>query len=902
MADDSPFSKTVLTGAVRSFMPARELHKKLILVYSKATVLAVITTLVLCMFGLDFTARQYLIVGLASPIATLFFLVPDIWMIGRHSLPIRSVLETIERGERPSEEKVRAALVRALNLPFYSYIRVTFFHGPMAGLSSVGSLIILNWLFDGGYQPWQMVIFLAVAILFASPAHAIIEYFNLAKLLQPIIQGLWNYCGVLDRENQRQLIAVRLKSKLLYLCVFITALPLLFIAFSILFKVDLLLRNLGVHATAAQMQPLWTWTLSIVVVCMVSALAMAVLTSSDVSRSAALLAAGMNEVQRGNLAVNLKITGTDEYADLYRGFNHMIGGLRDEVRMLEISQSLGGELQLDVLISRILRAAAELLDAERSTLFVHDPEKKQLWSRYADGLQTVEIRIADTAGIAGAVFSSGQAENITDPYADPRFNQEVDRRTGYRTTSILCMPIVGKSGRPIGVTQVLNKKGGGVFTGKDEQRLRAFTAQIAVTLENAQLFDEVLAIKNYNDNILASTTNGVITLNNNRAVVTANDAARRILGMDGESIFERAIQDVFTSANPWVVKSVVKVQGTGLNDVVVDTEVLRPDGSKASVNLTTVPLRNAKGERIGFMLNFEDFTSEKRVKSTMARYMSKEVAEQLLEAGEAALGGQLQTVSVMFSDVRGFTTLAEAAGARETVSMLNEYFEQMVEVVFKHRGILDKYIGDAIMALFGSPFVAPDDADRAVATAIDMLLALAELNLRRGAQGQPPLEIGIGIATGDVIVGNIGSHRRMEYTVIGDGVNLASRLEAATKQYGVRVLLSENTVAALKTPIAHREIDLLRVKGKNSAVKVYEALGHYSEASFPALQQCMVLWETGLKHYRQREFLPAAAAFTAILAHHPDDKPSQIYLERCGHYAQSPPSADWNCVWSLKEK
>ena len=259
-------------------------------------------------------------------------------------------------------------------------------------------------------------------------------------------------------------------------------------------------------------------------------------------------------------------------------------------------------------------------------------------------------------------------------------------------------------------------------------------------------------------------------------------------------------------------------------------------------------------------------------------------------------------MSVLFADVRGFTSLAETVGAKQTVSLLNEYFEQMVEVVFQHRGILDKYIGDALMALFGSPFVSPDDADRAVATANDMLVALAALNERRSAQGHPPLEVGIGIATGDVIVGNIGSPRRMEYTVIGDGVNLAARLESATKQYGVRVLLSESTVKALKKPVRLREIDVIRVKGKDKAVAVYEALDHHDAQSFPEIERCMAHYAEGLAAYRARRWPQAEEAFKALLALNPHDRPSQIYMDRCFHYAMRPPPEGWDYVWSLKEK
>jgi adenylate cyclase len=608
----------------------------------------------------------------------------------------------------------------------------------------------------------------------------------------------------------------------------------------------------------------------------------------------------MNEVERGNLDVDLKVLDTDEYADLTRGFNLMTDGLREEVRILEVAQDLAGELKLDVLISRIMGAATELLDAERSTLFVYDAERHQLWSRFGVGLQAQEIRIPAHAGIAGAVFSSGLGENVGDPYADPRFNTDIDQRTGFRTRSILCMPIISKTGERLGVTEVLNKREG-PFTIKDEQRLRAFTAQIAVALENAQLFDEVLSVKRYNENILASTSNGVVTLDNAHRVVTANRAALRLLGLEAAVVLQRPAAEVFGEANAWVLKSVERVGQSGRADFAPDAALLHPDGTTASINLTATPLKNTEGQAIGVLLTFEDQTLEKRLRSTMARHMSKEVADRLLEAGAEVLGGQLQRSTILFSDVRDFTTISEALGAQETVGLLNEYFEEMYEAIDQYGGLLDKFIGDAIMALFGVPFSGARDADNAVAVANAMLRRLGGLNQRRVAAGRPPIDIGIGIATGDVVVGNIGSLRRMEYTVIGDSVNLASRLEGATKQYHVKILLSQGTVEALTVPTPLREIDRIRVKGKHEPVSVYEALGHCAD-SFPSLDACLAAYAEGLRAYRLRAWQEAGEAFRAALALNPGDHPSQMYLERCRSYAAQPPPPDWDGVWTLKSK
>jgi len=880
---------------------ARALYRGLIWLFVKGSIPAVLGTIVLCFLGLEISPEQWIKLTPQIPPYVALFIVPELWLIRRYYRPLGLVWDQLYRGLAPSQAAISQALVRALNLPYYAFLRVTIVRGLLGALASISSMAVTNWLWHGGFALWQIVMFPALVLLFACPIYGAIEYFSAARHMVPVVEYLWQHCPEMTRADQRRLIAVRLKSKLLYLCLFITAVPLLFIAITVEFKVDQMLRRNGVDVTFHLMWPLWGWIGGALTVTIAGAVAMAVLTAQEVSRSAARLIAGMNEVERGNLEVDLKVLDTDEYADLTRGFNLMIDGLRDEVRILEMAQDLAGELKLDALIGRIIGAASELLDAERSTLFVYDAEHRQLWSRYGVGLQASEIRIACDSGIAGAVFASGLGENVADAYADPRFSPVVDLHTGFRTRSILCMPIVNKKGERLGVTEVLNKREG-AFTVKDEQRLRAFTAQIAVALENAQLFDEVLSVKSYNENILASTTNGVITLDNARRVVTANGAALRLLGREAAGTLQLSAAEAFGAGNDWVLKSVDKVQHSGQADFAPNADLVHADGALSSVNLTATPLKNAEGQAIGVILSFEDQTREKRVRSTMARYMSKEVADQLLAGGEAALGGQIQRSTILFSDVRGFTTISEALGPRETVALLNEYFEEMVEAIFQYGGVLDKYIGDAIMALFGVPFQGPRDPDNAVAVANAMLRRLNALNQRRLQAGRRAIDIGIGIASGDVVVGNIGSPRRMEYTVIGDSVNLASRLEGATKEYQVKVLLAQATVETLTVPTPLREIELLQVKGKDQPVTVYEALGHYDESSFPNLDACLAAYAEGLRAYRVRAWHEGAQAFAAALALNPADYPSRMYLERCRGYALQPPAEGWTGVRALDHK
>ena len=609
----------------------------------------------------------------------------------------------------------------------------------------------------------------------------------------------------------------------------------------------------------------------------------------------------MERAEEGDLGVYLPEETEIVYATLYKRFNRMIDGIKDEAQILKVAQELSEELEVDALLTRIMRTTTELLNADRSTIFVHDPKTKELWSRVAEGMRVKEIRIPENAGIAGKVFMTGTAENVIDPYAHELFNAAIDKETGYKTESILCMPIIDKAGNAIGVTQVLNKRGGS-FLARDEARLKAFTAQVSISLHNARLFSEVTQARNHNAATLNSLSNGVITFNEMNKVSALNPAAARILSVNEKALIGLTPHDIFGQNEGWVIGQVEELFDTGQADSFVDVDLKLDSGQLISTNISVVPLRDEEDETIGGMVILEDITQEKRVKSTMARYMTKEIAEQLLEAGEDALGGRSQTATVLFSDIRSFTTISETLGARGTVSMLNEYFTEMVEVIFKHEGILDKYIGDAIMAVFGTPFPTDNDTDNAIIVANRMMEALRELNVRRASEEKNEIHIGIGLSTGELISGNIGSLKRMDYTVIGDSVNLAARLEGATKYYGVCILVSEFTVKASNGMHKFREIDLIIVKGKTKPVAIYEALGHHTHETFPNMNATLAAFEQGLSLYRQQNWQGASQHFSQALEHNPDDGPSKLYLERCAVYEEHPPETGWTGVWEMTSK
>lgn len=589
----------------------------------------------------------------------------------------------------------------------------------------------------------------------------------------------------------------------------------------------------------------------------------------------------------------------DEIGDIARSLEADQQSRRDEIRLLETTSAIATQLDLDTLLEQIMDASSDLLNAERSTLFLYDVKEEQLWSRVAQSVNDIIITVKPGEGLAGNIFASGKPEIVDDPYNDPRFNREVDDLTGFRTRNMLCLPISDKEGTIIGLTQVLNKRDGG-FSEHDIRRLTSLTAQASAAIENAELFENVLTMRNYNESILRSLTNGVVSLDSDRRIQKINAAGKRILRLSEAKLEGENLGAVLGDDNKWVIETLDHVRETGAPRQTMDHVLKLAETAEVAVNLSVAPLMDLEDDQTGYLFVIEDISEEKRMRGTMSRYVPARVVDQLLESGKDALGGVYQTATVLFSDIRSFTTISEQIGARATVTMLNEYFSNMVDLIDQHDGILDKYIGDAIMAVFGAPFTGEQDAENAVLTAWDMFDALDKLNLERLARGDAAIKIGLGLNTGKVVVGNIGSTRRMDYTVIGDAVNLAARLEGATKQYGARFLISEFTWACLPVFLqaGFRMVDLIRVKGKLEPVSIYEGMGRSIDA-IPYADD----WRNALIAYRSQDWSTARQLFENIQKSRNDsDSVITLYLERIMAFENDAPSADWDGVWMMETK
>ncbi len=491
--------------------------------------------------------------------------------------------------------------------------------------------------------------------------------------------------------------------------------------------------------------------------------------------------------------------------------------------LLEVMRAVSAELEIDNLLPLIVAKTSQAMEAERSTIFLVDRRRGEIWSRVAQGLGAglAEIRVPIGAGIAGHVARTGETINIPDAYADARFNPEVDRRTGYRTRTILCMPVRNDRAEIIGVVQVLNKIGGH-FTTEDEELLQALTSQVSVALENAQLYEETVYLKNYNESILKSMATGVVAVDIEGVVTTLNPAAERIFGATGEAVGQPVAELLRPELNPALVEGLTEAIRAGEDYAAWELRYFTTPEDALNMNLSAHPLRDSKGATLGAVLVIEDITSEKRLMTTLCRYVAREVAEQVLaDKDKLQLGGTYQDVTILCADIRDFTTISEQYEAKEIVDLLNGYFKFMFEAIHRYGGTIDKLIGDAILAVFGAPLQHADHAERAARAAIEMRRNLVRFNDLQRQAGRLTVNNGIGLSAGTVLVGNIGAEQRMDYTVIGDAVNVAARLEGLTKQYPTKIVLSGVVYEQIRERIPCLDLGLERVKGRQRAVHLY---------------------------------------------------------------------------------
>lgn len=291
------------------------------------------------------------------------------------------------------------------------------------------------------------------------------------------------------------------------------------------------------------------------------------------------------------------------------------------------------------------------------------------------------------------------------------------------------------------------------------------------------------------------------------------------------------------------------------------------------------------------------------IRGMFSQYVPKSVVDELIANPDLLkLGGERRRMSVLFCDIAGFTTFSEHLPPEELIALLNEYLTEMSQVIADHRGIIDKYEGDLVMAEFGAPLWYEDHAVACCRAALKMQIKLAEMREQWRAEGKVELFSRIGINTGEMIAGNMGSRQLFDYTVMGDAVNLASRLEGANKNYFTNIMIGQETWKDVEKQFVTRPLDFLRVKGKTAPVEVYELVAEASDRVTPQKYQVLELFSQGFEKYRRREFDAAREIFEQALKLGPDDGPARIYAQRCELYIADPPGENWDGVWTLTEK
>jgi len=548
--------------------------------------------------------------------------------------------------------------------------------------------------------------------------------------------------------------------------------------------------------------------------------------------------------------------------------------------LLEVFKAVSSELNLNKLIQVIMNKAAEITNADRSSLFLVDEETGELWTVFAKGLENNIVRTKK--GIVAQVAKRKKALIVNNPYKHPLFDASVDRKTKYKTKSILSVPVFNAENKVLGVIQAINKNENN-FNSADLDILTGFASQIRIAIENAKLFDQIQGMKNHLNILVQNLDNGIVTIDESLKINTINHTFNKMFGLkETQDLTDIHISDLNNTLKP-LFSYCQETITTGEKNYQEELKVKINSKTFVTVNVSLLPMQDTKGKVVGAIAVFNDISKEKRIQSNLSRYIPQHLVKQVMNHDDLSLlKGTYSKCSILFSDIRNFTTLTEEFGAIQIVELLNKYFDAMITSVHKYNGILDKYIGDAVMTVFGVPYANISDSKNAVSCALDMFSMLSCLN--KNNKKLPTLNIGIGISTGNVVSGNIGSEKRFEYTVIGDSVNLAARLESATKTYNINLLICEETYNEIKDDFHCREIDTLLVKGKNIPVKVFTVISDISK-QLPKIQLDFNLkYAQGLAYYQVNDFKKGIECFKEADNIMPDDGPTKIFLDRCKNH------------------
>jgi adenylate cyclase len=502
-----------------------------------------------------------------------------------------------------------------------------------------------------------------------------------------------------------------------------------------------------------------------------------------------------------------------------------------EINVLyKIGETLGACLELEEVCRLVLDEGIKLINSRQGAVLLVDPNLDESQLTLADLTLAAVVgpddithpMLQQALTIAVQVIQSGKPRIVND--FQPR---------GFPPTPLLCAPLRFQED-VLGTLLLSGKTGGGDFTAADEKLLFTLAIQVASSIENARLFesvkkqrDEIATIKNYMDNIFASIASGVITTDVHNNITTFNRAAESILSLSATTVLQRPYQQVLAFLNDTPLSALIKdVQHKGQTYIDYEISPQLPARGQIHLNMSLSRLKGSAQEPLGVTIVMDDVTEKKRFereRNMVRRYLPPELVDSLPEnLDELKLRGKRQVITTLFADIRGFTSFSEDHSPETVVEVINRYFAMAAEAVRKYHGIVDKYLGDAVMAVFNTPLLeTPDHAWNAVQAAWDLKQTIRRYHDK--VEPELRMNFGVGICTGEAVVGNVGTLESMDYTAIGDAVNVAKRLqENAT---GGQIVMSLSTWERLRDRVRVRRLPPVTLKGRRKTTEVFELEG-----------------------------------------------------------------------------
>ncbi len=487
-----------------------------------------------------------------------------------------------------------------------------------------------------------------------------------------------------------------------------------------------------------------------------------------------------------------------------------------------IGAAVNSSLQLDEVLVVVMDSIISLTKSERAILLLRNEESGDLEVQIARNVDKETIETSSSfeisRSIVQTVAESGEPVVTMNAQSDSRFAAQ-ESIISYNLRSILCVPLMIK-GAAIGVIYADNRIAAGVFGDADRDLLASFANQAAVAIQNARQYTEIREMRDLMDNVFASIASGVITIDDQQRIALYNMAAERILGFPEQEILKQTYQHALETLGLPVEPLVETVrQNGGVENAELDVVVNNRPGI-TTLNLTLTPLQDDQNRAQGVAMVLNDISETKRLES-VRRYLPPALVDQIRDL-DAAQRPQRRLMSVLFADVRGYSTFSEHMAAENLIEIMNGYFTEFVYAINEHQGLTDKFMGDAVMALYNSPLnPQKNHAERAIRTAL--MIRESMNRYLRALPAERQLHFGMGIHTGEAVAGNVGSALRKDYSAIGDAVNLSKRIQESAQ--ADEILISSDTYEQVKEWVVVEALEPMQVKGRQTLEQIYRLMG-----------------------------------------------------------------------------